>query len=152
MQDLFDPERLSARPQQRGPAPQPPRHQPGERFLKGPIPWRWLAEAMRLPGRALHVATVLWFRAGLTRSATVSLSLSKLQDVGVARTTASRALAALERAGLVEVVRAPGRRPQVTILPYDRVAEGQEHGRVAGEEPSEKPASHRDPPPGTIVE
>ena len=29
-------------------------------FLKGPIPWAWLGAAVRLPGRALHVA--LWIR------------------------------------------------------------------------------------------
>ena len=31
----------------------PPRHRPGEKFLRGPIPWTWLQQAARLRGSAL---------------------------------------------------------------------------------------------------
>jgi hypothetical protein len=42
----------------------PPRHRPGEAFIKGTIPWVWLKTAARLPGKALPVALLLWKQAG----------------------------------------------------------------------------------------
>src|SRR5437667_2550413 len=66
------------------PRPNPlPRHQPGEHFLKGPIPWTWLTLAMRQPGKTLHVANAIWQRAGMARSRTIKLSLSSLDAHGV---------------------------------------------------------------------
>ena len=92
----------------------PPRHRKGERFLKGPIPWKWLQKAMALPGRALHVGVGLWFQAGMKKSRTVAFPLSKLP--GVTRWSARRGLGVLKTAGLVSVEILPGRAPRVTIL------------------------------------
>src|SRR3954471_9472153 len=39
----------------------PPRHRPGESFVKGPIPLVWIASACRLPGSGLAVAMALRF-------------------------------------------------------------------------------------------
>jgi hypothetical protein len=87
-----------------------------ERFLKGPVPWPWLVRAMKLPGRALHVGIYVWFFAGMSRSETVVLTMSRLQrELGFSRATATRGLAALEAADLVSVERATGRAPRVTI-------------------------------------
>jgi hypothetical protein len=44
--------------------PRIPRHRPGEKFLRGPIPWKWLIRAGRLPGKALQVGLLLWQAAG----------------------------------------------------------------------------------------
>lgn len=93
-----------------------PRHQRGERFLKGPIPWSWLAQAARQPGRALHVALVLWFWAGIKGRVEVPMPTTQVRSLGVSRYAAYRGLAALEKAGLVEVRRHRGRTPLVTIL------------------------------------
>lgn len=94
-----------------------PRHKPGEKFLRGPIPLAWLQTAAPLPGKALHVGVALWFWAGMTRNRTVSLNLTRLEGVfGVQRHSASRGLAALEKAKLITVVRARGRCPIVTLL------------------------------------
>lgn len=93
-----------------------PRHKPGEKFLKGPIPWNWLAKAATQPGKALHVALTLWFLAGMKRSRTVSLATSYLSMLGVNRFAGYRGLKTLERVGLVSVVRHRGRQPMVTIL------------------------------------
>ena len=93
----------------------PPSHKSGKKFLKGPIPYRWLEAAFRLPGRTLHVGIQLWFLAGMNRSGTVPLSLSRFELLGISRHAATRGLAALERAGLVSVVRRAGRRPIVTL-------------------------------------
>ena len=98
------------------PKPKLPRHHPGEKFLKGPIPLRWLTRAATLPGKALHVALALWFQAGVERSATVRLNLSRLQDFGVERSAGSRALAMLVTRQLVTVQQRPGRAAIVTIL------------------------------------
>ena len=82
--------------------------------MKGPVPWRWLATAMELPGSALHVAIKLWFLAGLNRSRVVVVPLSRIE--GVSRWTASDGLKHLEEAGLVVVERHAGRKPIVTLL------------------------------------
>lgn len=92
-----------------------PRHKPGEKFLKGPIPWNWLTAAAKLSGKALHVAVVLWFTAGIKYSPTIALSGKVLKDMGVQRNAAYRGLAVLEEAGLVAVIRHRGRCPRVTI-------------------------------------
>ena len=90
---------------------------PGEKFLKGPIPWPWLTKAMSLPGRALHVGLRLWLESGMARSMDVAPSLSSMErDAGVSRFAASRGLAALEAAGLVAVERHAGRKPRVRLL------------------------------------
>ncbi len=93
-----------------------PRHRRGEKFLKGPIPWWWLARAFPLPGRALHIGVALWFWAGIKRSARVSLSVGQLSKLGISRWSVYRALGALESAGLVVVDRQSGRHPVVMIL------------------------------------
>lgn len=71
---------------------------------------------------------VIWQRAGLEKARTVAISLATVQrEMGFDRATASRGLVALERAGLVAVRRAAGRKPEVTLLdwpPRDRAASG----------------------------
>ena len=98
----------------------PPRHRQGEKFLKGPIPWEWLTQAAKLPGKAFEVGIALWFLAGVQRKRTVTLSGSALRDLEVSRFAGYRALSALEKTGLVSVQRHPGRNPIVTILEYKK--------------------------------
>jgi hypothetical protein len=88
----------------------------GGRFLKGPIPWPWIAAAAALPGRALLVGLCVWRLAGAMKSQTVSFGNSDLKPLRIDRATKSRALRALEQAGLVKVARQPGRFPKVTLL------------------------------------
>ena len=94
----------------------PPRHRPGERFLKGPVPCAWLQRAARLPGKSFHVGIALWQRAGMEKSDTVKLSNGILEDWGTDRYAKARGLKDLEEAGLVSVKRHHGRSPIVTIL------------------------------------
>lgn len=90
------------------------------RFLKGPVPFDWLSMAAKLPGRAFHVAILLWFLAGMTASLSVKLTGATTRSFGLDRDAKSRALRSLEAAGLVTVRRRPGRNPDVTIvLPDD---------------------------------
>lgn len=119
--DLFDPARLRL-PDHRQSVLSPttktrtPRHKPGELFLKGPIPWDWLARAAVLPGKALSVALVVWHLAGLCKSHTIQLKPSKVRSMGMSPRVGRRGLKALEDAGLVSVDRHRGRSPDVTIL------------------------------------
>jgi hypothetical protein len=109
--------RLGGAPPPSGAAARMPRHRPGEAFLKGPIPLQWLARAVSLTGKALHVAIAIWFLAGMKRLPTVSLQPSVLRHFGIKRHAAYRGLTALEKAGLVSVERHRGRAPRVTLLP-----------------------------------
>jgi hypothetical protein len=92
-----------------------PRHQRGEKFLKGPVPWTWIEHAARLPGKALHVGIALWHLAGMKNTNTIQLSGGVLRGMGVDRFSCYRALEALEANGLISVARHPGRQPMVTI-------------------------------------
>lgn len=88
----------------------------GSRFLKGPVPLPWLEAAASLPGKSLHVGIALWFASGLTRSGTMPLSTVGAAKFGLDRHSKNRALAWLEKAGLIKVDRKQGRAPVVTIL------------------------------------
>jgi hypothetical protein len=92
------------------------------RFLRGPIPWGWLARASELPGSALIVGLALWRLAGVTRVHTVTLTGKALKPLELSRQTRARALEALEAAGLVTVCREQGRAVVVTIIPGQRRA------------------------------
>jgi len=105
-----------AQPQQQPPRRKTLRRQPSGLFLKGPVPWRWLQQAARLPGRALAVGMALWLLVGLRKRHNVRLSPSKTRSLGISPRAARRGLKALERATLVAVDRHRGRSPDVTVL------------------------------------
>ena len=85
------------------------------RFLKGPVPWPWIVAAAALPGKALIVGLCLWRLAGALKSRTVTLGNVDLKQFGVDRAAKSRALAALEAAGLIQVAHERSRFPTVTL-------------------------------------
>ena len=93
-----------------------PRHKPGEKFLKGPIPLVWLEAAAKLPGKALHVGIEIWFWAGIKGPEGIKLSTASLIKFGVERHSAYRAVNALENAGLISVIRHKGRKPIVSLI------------------------------------
>jgi len=95
---------------------------PQQKFLKGPVPLWWIQAAGMLPGKALHVAIELWYRSGLCKSKVVHFSYQSVQQFGVKRHAAYRALRSLADAGLVVVHRGPGRCPIVTIFEGDESA------------------------------
>lgn len=94
----------------------PPRHKGKEKFLKGPIPWDWLVQAMQLPGSALQVGLVLWFQSGISRNRAVKFNQASATRYGMHGDTAKRGIRALEAAGLVQVLRLPGHALEVTLL------------------------------------
>src|SRR4051794_21253385 len=91
--DLFDPDRwgMNADPVQTSvPAVKPPLSSPRRtgRFLRGPVPWCWLLQAMQLPGKALAVGLMLWLQSGMTGSRTVLFCLTRAAADGIPTTTA----------------------------------------------------------------
>jgi hypothetical protein len=87
-----------------------------EPFLKGPIPVRLIGAVLDLPGRPLSVLLAIWHRVALTGKPWVSLPASVMADFRFDRTVKARALAELERAGLIRAKRTPGRPVQVSLV------------------------------------
>jgi DNA-binding MarR family transcriptional regulator len=94
----------------------PPSHKKGERFLKGPIPWKWITEAASISGNAVRVSMAIWHLAGMMKTDTVKLSNKILAELGVDRSGKYRTLDRLETAGLISLKKRPGCSPEVTIL------------------------------------
>ena len=95
-----------------------PRHKKGVHFLKGPVLLNWLARAACCSGKALHVAIILCYRAGLQKSDTIKVPGRTAKLFGLDRHAKTRGLKALERAGLVSITRRQGCSPQVTLLEH----------------------------------
>lgn len=86
------------------------------RFVKGPIPLPWIQQVGHLPGKAAHVGLALFYMAGLQRSYTVTLTRRRVAEFGVGPQAYARALAAMEKAGLVVVSRGTGKSARITLL------------------------------------
>lgn len=87
------------------------------RFLRGPVSLVWLMTAARLRTRGLHLAVALAYLAGINkRSDCIKLSYSLLEEFGLDRHAAYRALNDMSEAGLITVLeRRPGRSPVVSL-------------------------------------
>jgi DNA-binding transcriptional ArsR family regulator len=81
-----------------------------------PVPMEWFRRACLLPGKALVVALVAWYRSKVERSPTVILTQTGLSELGVSRQAKYRALRRLEEAGLVTVRRRGHKSPEVTVI------------------------------------
>ena len=93
-----------------------PRHTAGSLFIRGPLPVSWFAAAYGLPGSCGQVGLALWFLGGMNDSDTVKLTRKTSTMFGLSRWATSRALTAMERAGLIRVERGRGRAPVVTLV------------------------------------
>ena len=86
------------------------------RFLKGPIKLDLLQQAAQLPGKALAVLLAIRHRVDLRGTPRVTLPAKFLAPWGVGQDAKSRALAALEGAGLIQIVdRQPGHSTEVML-------------------------------------
>ena len=86
------------------------------RFIAGPFPWAQFCTASRLPGKSLSVWELIHHRKRVTRSTVVTLPNEMLEEAGINEDAKSRALEALEQAGLITVERSPGRSPRVSLV------------------------------------
>ena len=88
-----------------------------QEFIQGPIPLPWLTRAATLRGKyPLVVGLALWFMVGVLGKSKIHLTRGLWERFGINRKSGYSALRALEAEGLIEVTRARGRRPTVTIL------------------------------------
>lgn len=95
-----------------------------KKFLKGPVPLTWLIAAGELPGKTLVVGVGLWFLSGLTGARAVKPTGRLWQSLSISRQAAYRAIAALEKRGLIEVKRRPGCAPVVTLCALHETCSG----------------------------
>ena len=124
--DTFDPKRLALKRSTMNPILEQsavqntrvPRHHANGHFLKGPIPLTLINQATRLPGKAWHVYAAIWYLVGINRHSTVNLTNTALKQFNVSRDSKYRALKALEKAGLLTVVRTNGKNSVVTLLDH----------------------------------
>jgi DNA-binding transcriptional ArsR family regulator len=86
------------------------------KFIAGPIDVSWVVQARRLGATPLLVGLALWHLRGLRRAETFTVSNLMLQEWGVRPDAKSRALRALEGAGLIRVERCGKRSPHVSLI------------------------------------
>src|SRR5262249_48913716 len=86
------------------------------KFILGPIDVSWLCRASRLGVKALLVGLALWHLKGLRRSNSFEFSNLMVLEWGIEPDAKSRALRALEKAGLISVERRGKRSPRVTLI------------------------------------
>jgi len=86
-------------------------------YLRGPIPWGWLRQAILLGGSALATALAIWHLRALNKSLTFRASLGQLRKwTGLTEKSTRASLCKLEGAGLVAVERPVGQSPVITII------------------------------------
>jgi hypothetical protein len=120
--DDWDPERLRLPAEMVGDLAirrRPPRHRTGDPFIKGPIPYAWIASACRLSGAGFHVAMAYRFYGNRFRFKRRG-SRWGLPDVAKGLTISLRSarygLNAAEMAGLLSISREPGCKLAVSVL------------------------------------
>ena len=86
------------------------------KFIAGPIDVLWVVQASRLGVRALLVGLALWHLRKLRKADTFIVSNLMVRDWGVQPDAKSRALRALEKAGLIRIERRGKRSPLVTLV------------------------------------
>ena len=86
------------------------------KFIAGPIDVSWVVQAKLLGATPLLVGLALWHLKKLRQADTFTVSNLMLQEWGVQPDAKSRALRALERAGLIRVEGRGKRSPLVAIV------------------------------------
>jgi hypothetical protein len=86
------------------------------KFIAGPIDVQWVVQAKRLGATPLLVGLALWHLKKLRQTDTFTVSNLMLQEWGVRPDAKSRALRALERAGLIRVERRGKCSPRVALI------------------------------------
>jgi hypothetical protein len=94
----------------------PPRHRPGDPFIKGPIPYNWIAPACRLPGAGLRVAMGYRFLCCRFRQGNRWGLGAIANGLRISPDSARRGLHSAELAGLLAVDREPSCKLVVSTL------------------------------------
>lgn len=85
-------------------------------YLRGPIPWAWIHQAMAAGSAALPVTLALWHLRAMKGSTVFTASLRSLcRWSGQSAHTARRGLQALEAAGLIARTHIAGSNTRITL-------------------------------------
>jgi hypothetical protein len=96
-----------------------------EDFLWGPIPIRLIRAVSALPRQPLPVLLAIYHRIDLTGDPWVTLPRRVMAEFRFDRQAKSHALAAMERAGLIQVKRSPGRPSLVSLVAHSASEEAE---------------------------
>lgn len=83
-------------------------------------PWSWFKIAAALPGKAGAVAILINLQKDLKQSSSITLPKALLSECKIDRWALYRALADLQKAGLITFVSKPGRKTVITIVDPER--------------------------------
>ena len=78
------------------------------RYIKT-IPLPWIAQVTKLPYSAVRVGLACWFMDGCNKQQPFTLSRATCQQFNISKWDKRRGIRQLERAGVIEVLRQPGR-------------------------------------------
>ena len=87
-------------------------------FLHRQVSLPWIQRAALEGMQPGFIAMLIQWKSVLTKRQTVSLSTDFLDQFGISRGVKSRSLKLLEKAGLIQLSRAPGKSLGITLLPY----------------------------------
>jgi hypothetical protein len=110
----------------------PPRHRPGDPFIKGPIPHAWIPSACRLPGAGLPVAMAYRFLCCRFRRSNRWGLDAIANGLRITSRSARRGLHSAELAGLLAVEREPGCKLAVSVLDCPKSEAGSGHRPLYG--------------------
>jgi hypothetical protein len=96
----------------------PPRHRSGDPFIKGPVPYAWIASACRLPGAGLRVAMASRFLCCRFRRENRWGLDAMAGGLRISNRSARRGFHSAELAGLLAVEREPGCKLAVSVLDF----------------------------------
>jgi len=85
-------------------------------YLRGPIPWWWLQQAVARGGSALATGLAVWHLRSLNRNLTFKASLGLLRKyTGLSEKATRDGLHRLEAGGLLTATRPAGQSPTITL-------------------------------------
>lgn len=87
-------------------------------FFAGPVDMEWLYKAAKLKGASLQVALMICHLRKLRGLEWVPLSNCAMERMRVSPDAKSRAIAALENAGLIMVKRQVGKSPRIKVIEF----------------------------------
>jgi len=94
-----------------------PRPNPGEHYVKGPIPLNWMIAAAKMPGDTLVVGLYIWYRAGFFNNGNATIPVDRCASMfGIDGDVVVRSLRELEKNNLIQVEWDDGKAPWVCLL------------------------------------
>jgi hypothetical protein len=92
------------------------------RFVKGPIPLDRVVRAAQLPGKALCLLLLIYYRTGASGTEWVTIPRSLLDEVGINREAKRRALRHLEYIGMIHIKQTKGYQTKVRLRPVRKLS------------------------------